>query len=243
LNVRWIIRFCLFIGLVGHGLVSLGVGPSYHLHFSLVEALPFGFSPGPFLRIHGCLELCLGVAVCIPQWAKVVLPLFMSYVVVVALVATNFYFTRVGNVFGVAEVFRRMPWFVMGWYLLKPPEDRFFPYLRIGLAFAFLSHGLASVGLFGLNGMHIEIASVLFDDETARKVVTYSGFTDLIIGVSLITRLASTIASVIGAFWLIVVISMSYALAFSDGLFRTSFLVLAFLVAFNPKCHLPWRVS
>jgi hypothetical protein len=239
-GIRTLIRFGLWLGLMGHGLVSLGIGPGHEIHLRFVEALGWFSNPEGFLGIHGIVEICFAQLMLLPLIAAIAVRVFMIYVFGVALVAVNFYHFKVGSYLGLAEFLRRMPWFVMAWYLLKPSEPRFIPFLRIAVSLMFLSHGMASLGFMGLNGMHVEIAGTIFTGDWAARVVEFSGYTDIILGILLLFRINPAVVSKIAFGWISLVVMLSYALAFSDGLFRTAFLLCSGIVAFNKNAYLKW---
>jgi len=146
---------------------------------------------------------------------------------------------KTGATFGFAESFRRFAWIFYSVFLwvYYVRSKQIYSLLRYGIAFAFLAHGLASLGFFGLKGAHIELASQILPEEVANKMVFYSGYTDTTIGLLLMAGVWSRPLIVIGSLWLVVVVVLSFMVAFPDGIFRTGFLLSAIYVALDARCH------
>ena len=105
------------------------------------------------------------------------------------------------------------------------------------MAFSFLAHGTASLGLLGINEGHIELATQIIPEENVRDFVFYSGISDTIIGLFIITGLFSLWATRIAILWLVFVVYLSFSHAFPDGIFRLGFLLAAFYIAIDVRCH------
>ncbi len=238
-------RFVLFITFTGHGLVSLGFSQGYELHYRIFEAVNvFDLDVASFLRIQGSWDLVLAICILLGIFPKYILPAAAVYLVTVACCGWAYFVHKTGSLFGIAESFRRFPWifycvFLIIYYYRQVQNYKL---LRIGIAFAFLAHGLASLGLFGLKGAHIELASQIFSEEVARNIVLYSGFSDTFLGLWLLTGFYSRPAAIVGSVWLVVVVYLSLLLGFPEFLFRSGFLLSCIYVALDKRCHAPlWQ--
>ena len=109
--------------------------------------------------------------------------------------------------------------------------------LRVGLSFAFLAHGTASLGILGINEGHIELATEIVPENWVRDFVFYTGVSDTVIGLLLMLGIFSRIATYIGTFWLLLVVGLSFSFAIPDGLFRLGFLLSGLYVAIDLRCH------
>lgn len=150
-----------------------------------------------------------------------------------------YYYHKTGSLFGIAESFRRFAWifYAIFLWIYYNRHKSIYSLLRIGIGFAFLAHGLASMGFFGLRGGHIELARQVLSEETANKIVYYSGFSDTTMGILLVLGVLSRPAAIIGSFWLVFVVYLSALLAFPDAIFRTGFLLSCIYVALDKRCH------
>ncbi|MCW5907718.1 MAG: hypothetical protein KIS94_07665 [Chitinophagales bacterium] len=233
-------RVVLFFTFTGHGLVSLGFSPGYELHYRIFESVNFfHLPPERFLQIQGTVDLLFAVLILSGIAGRYVLAIVFFYLLTVATAGWIFFMKKTGATFGFAESFRRFAWIfytVFLWLFYKNGK-KYYPLLRYGIAFAFLAHGLASLGFFGLKGAHIELASQVLSEETANKMVFYSGYTDTTLGLLLIFGFFSRPLIAIGSLWLIVVVCLSFMVAFPDGIFRMGFLLSAVYVAVDERCH------
>ncbi|HXH18405.1 MAG TPA: DoxX family membrane protein [Chitinophagales bacterium] len=238
-------RGILFLTFLGHGLVSLGFSPGYELHYRIFESVNyFHLNPGAFLRVLGFWDIFLAVSIVSGLAPRVFLSAAIIYLCSVAVAGYLFFYHKTGSLFGIAESFRRFAWIfyaIFLWIYFFFSEKRY-SLLRVGIGFAFLAHGLASLGFFGLKGGHIELASQLFSEETANKIIYYSGFSDTVLGLLMVSGILSRPAAIIGSFWLVVVVYLSALLAFPDAIFRSGFLLSCVYVALDKRCHtLLWR--
>lgn len=233
-------RCVLFVAFFGHALVSLGFSPSYNLHYGIADAINITpFSTKTFVTFFGCFDLLMAMFIISKQYPKIVLRIALAYLVLVGIAAICFFKVKTESAFGIAEFMRRMPWMFFTIYLLieaSTQQTKAF-IIRYGVSFAFLAHGLASMGFLGLKGGHIELATQIVSKQQADVFVFYSGITDSIIGISLFTGLFSRFIAPIGACWILVIVILSYMNSIPDGIFRTGFLLAAFYVAIEPKCH------
>jgi len=239
-NVTLYFRGILFLTFLGHGLVSLGFSPGYELHYRIFESVNFfHLPPDTFLKFLGVWDILLAVGIASGLFPRVFLSAAIVYLCSVATAGFLYYHAKTGSIFGFAESFRRFAWIfyaIFLWIYFFFSEKRY-SLLRVGIGFAFLAHGLASLGFFGLKGGHIELASQLFSEETANKIIYYSGFTDTTLGLMMLTGILSRPATILGSFWLIVVVYLSALLAFPDAIFRSGFLFSCVYVALDKKCH------
>jgi len=112
-----------------------------------------------------------------------------------------------------------------------------FNLLRLGLAFAFLSHGLASLGIWGLNAGHIELANNVVKAQDVRIFILGSGLVDTTIGIFLMLGIYSQSITKVATFWILFVVILSFMTGFPDGVFRSGFLISAIYIALDKKCH------
>jgi len=239
-NASFIFRFILFLTFLGHALVSFGYSPTYQLHQSLVEAVNFtGISTEMILNIQATFDVVVAVLILFNLIPSVVTIVMILHLIAVGIAAWLFYYEQSGNVFGLAESFRRLPWIFFALFVLFYSlwHQRRYIFLRVGVAFAFLAHGIASLGFFGLKGGHVELATRVVSEATANQFVFYSGFTDTILGLMLITGWLSRPAAVVGSVWLVLIVGLSAMTAFPDAMFRTGFLLAAIYVALDQQTH------
>lgn len=233
-------RFVLFLAFTGHGLVSLGFSPSYGLHFNILSAVNFtGIPTEKILIYQGIFDLLLAVCVLTGFYLRALLPLILIYLVSVGIAAIFFFHRQTDSVFGIAEFMRRMAWMFFTIYLLfditKGIKRQYL--IRHGISFAFLAHGLASLGFFGLKGGHVELATKIISEEQAQQFVFYSGISDSIIGLSLLSGFFSRYVAPVSAIWIFFIVVLSYITSFPDGIFRTGFLLGAIFITLERKCH------
>lgn len=233
-------RGILFLTFLGHGLVSLGFSPGYELHYRIFESVNyFHWNPEMFLKFQGTWDILLAFVILAGFAPRVILSAALLYLSTVAVIGYLFYHHKTGSLFGFAESFRRFAWifYVIFLWLYFTYGKKRYQLLRIGIGFAFLAHGLASIGFFGLKGGHIELASQVLSEELANKIVYYSGFSDTTLGILMISGILSRPAAIIGSFWLIFVVYLSALVAFPDAIFRSGFLLSCVYVAMDRRCH------
>ncbi len=239
-NTTLYFRGILFVTFLGHGLVSLGFSPGYELHYRIFESVNhFQWSAEKFLMILGSCDIFLATVILLGFFPRIFLSLAILYLSAVAVAGYLYYNAKTGSIFGFAESFRRFAWIfyaIFLWLYFYFSQKRY-SLLRIGIAFAFLAHGLASLGFFGLKGAHIELASQVLSEEMANKIIYYSGFTDTSLGLLMLTGILSRPAAIIGSCWLVVVVYLSALLAFPDAIFRSGFLFSCVYVALDKRCH------
>ena len=107
----------------------------------------------------------------------------------------------------------------------------------MSLSFAFLAHGLASLGFLGLNQGHIDLAMRIISEENARLFITYSGITDTIIGIMLLQGLFTRYVAIIGTIWILFIIYLSVLTAIPDAIFRLGFLFTSIYIILDTRCH------
>lgn len=238
-------RCVLFLTFMGHALSSLGLSIGYELHHRIFESVNyFHWNPETCLTVLGWWDIFLAVGILSGKYPRVILSMALVYLGTVAVVGYLYYHFRTDSVFGFAESFRRFAWIfyaVFLWIFFTYGKKRF-SLLRIGIGFAFLAHGLASMGFFGLKGAHIELASQLFSQEVANNIVFYSGFSDTILGALILSGVFSRPSAIIGSVWLIVVVYLSFLVGIPEGIFRCGFLFSCVYVAMDSRCHTPlWK--
>ena len=177
-NTVVVFRFILFLTFLGHGLVSLGYSPSSAFHFKLVDSINFtGLTTDLILQLQGGFDIVLAILFLAGRWLRAVSVIAIFYLAVVGVVAGNFFRLQTGGMFGLAEILRRLPWILFALFIFVHSHTGrkiiFLP--RVGISFAFLAHGIASLGFFGLNAGHIELATNIISEEQAGTFVYYSG--------------------------------------------------------------------
>jgi uncharacterized membrane protein YphA (DoxX/SURF4 family) len=238
-------RGILFLTFLGHGLVSLGYSTGYELHYRIFESVNFfHFNTAKCLTIIGWGDVFLAVSILSGLIPRVILSLALVYLSSVAVAGYLFYHHTTGSLFGIAESFRRFAWifYAIFLWIYASYQKKYFSLLRMGIGFAFLAHGLASIGFFGLKGAHIELASQVLSEEVANNVIFYSGFSDTLLGLLMLNGIVSRPAAAIGSVWLVVVVYLSYLAGFPDAVFRSGFLFSCIYVALDARCHtLIWK--
>ncbi|MBK7149865.1 MAG: DoxX family membrane protein [Bacteroidetes bacterium] len=239
-NTVLFFRIILALTFSGHGLVSLGFSPGYELHYRIFSAVNyFDFPAELALKALGVFDLSMALCCLFGIALRYSLALAIFYLLMVAGAGWVFFNHKTGLVFGFAESFRRFAWifYALFLWIYTFRGKKYYTLLRMGIAFAFLAHGLASLGLFGLKGGHIELASQILSEDVANKMVFYSGYTDTLLGSLLLIGFFSRQAATIGALWLVVVVVLSFMIAVPDGIFRTGFLLSCVYVAVDSRCH------
>jgi uncharacterized membrane protein YphA (DoxX/SURF4 family) len=239
-NAILFFRVVLFLTFLGHGLASLGYSGGYELHYRILESVNiFHLNTEKCLFILGCWDVFLAIFILSGFFQGIILTLAILYLLSVAFVGYLFYHDTTGSLFGFAESFRRFAWIFYAVFLWINYyfHNQKFSLLRIGIGFAFLAHGLASLGFFGLKGAHIELASQVLSENAANNIIYYSGFSDTILGMLMISGFLSRFAAIIGSLWLIVVVYLSYLVGIPEAIFRSGFLLSSIYVAVDSRCH------
>lgn len=239
LFVRIIIFFCF----LGHGLVSLNISPGYNLHENIVKSvIPESMDAHTVVVLAGVFDFLMSLLILFNVKLVLVLPVSIGYLLAVGSAGGIFFMEKSGGFFGIAEFFRRVPWIfnlLFLWMALAKGKKIYY-LIRIGISFAFIAHGLASVGFLGLNGGHVELATNILSEEAATKFVYYSGFSDLVLGILLLSGIVSRPASIIGLPWLVFIVFLSFLTGLPEGIFRTGFLLTCLYVALDKRCH-TWK--
>ena len=242
-NEQFFIRTVLFLAFVGHGLVSLHVSDGYKLHYNIFAAVNiFNLDVSQTLIVFGIFDILIALSFLLNFQLKYLAPLAIIYLLAVGISGGLFYMKQNNQLFGLAELFRRIPWIFCALFLwiIIVKKNKHHYILRIGIAFAFIAHGFASLGFLGLSGGHIELASKILTEEAAKKFVYYSGILDSILGLMLISGFLSQLAAIIGAIWLAFVVVLSLQVGLPEGIFRSGFFLTCFFVALDKRCHF-WR--
>lgn len=184
------------------------------------------------------IDLGLATVVLLGFKQRITIPIAIVYLLSVAGVVWYYYFQQSGSIFGFAEIMRRLPWVLFLWFVYSHKNNKYrFSILRIGLSFAFLAHGTASLGILGINEGHIELATKIVPENWVRDFVFYTGVSDTIIGILLMLGVYSKATTYIGTFWLLIVVGISFNFAIPDGLFRLGFLFSGLYISIDPRCH------
>jgi hypothetical protein len=176
----FIFRFILSLAFLGHGLVSLNLSPSYNLHYNLIDVVNItSFSTKSLITFQAFFDISISIFLFFFNRSKYFFYIILFYLFLVCVSAMIFYYEQTNYVFGFAECFRRLPWIFISIFLIYEllGIKKYF-LIRIALSFAFLSHGLASLGFLGLNQGHIDLAMQIVSKENARLFVTYTGFSN-----------------------------------------------------------------
>ena len=237
----FILRFILSLAFLGHGLVSLNLSPSYNLHYNLIDAVNItSFSTQSLITFQAFFDITISVFLFLFNRSKYIFYIILIYLFLVCLSAMIFYYEQTNYIFGFAECLRRLPWVFISIFLIYEllGIKKYF-LIRIALSFAFLSHGFASLGFLGLNQGHIDLAMQIVSKENARLFVTYTGFSDIVIGLFLLLGILTRYFACIGALWIIFIIYLSFLNAFPDAIFRFGFFILAIYVIIDKRCYTP----
>jgi uncharacterized membrane protein YphA (DoxX/SURF4 family) len=237
------VRLILFIAFLGHSLVSFHVSEGYNLHYNIFSSVNFfNLNVGNSLLVLGTFDAIVAVLYLLNIGLRFVAPIAIVYLLAVGVSGWIYFVKQTGHAIGIAELFRRVPWVFSIFFLwiLNLKSQKHFYLLRIGIAFAFIAHGLASLGFFGLKGGHVELASKILTEEAASRFVYYSGISDTILGLMLIGGLLSRWAAIIGTLWLAFIVFLSLQVGLPEGLFRTGFFLMCLYVALDMRCH-TWK--
>ncbi|MES2138291.1 MAG: DoxX family membrane protein [Bacteroidota bacterium] len=239
-NTYLFFRIILFLAFTGHALVNLGLSSGIELHIKIIHELHFldSFDPRTITKFLAVLDLLFAISIVIRP-NKTILIAGMIYLLLVGCAVWVLFFNKTDSPFGIAENMRRFPWIFYSLYLYYYLKQKVHKYhlLRIGISFAFLAHGTASLGIMGLSGGHVELAAQIIPAEHVKDFVFYSGFFDTIIGLLLITGLGSRLAAFIGIPWLIFIVILSFMIGIPEGIFRSGFLFSLVYVALDRRCH------
>lgn len=234
-----LLRLILCLVFFGHGLVSLNLSPSYILHYNLIDAVNFTcFSTQSLIIFHGFFDITISVFLFLFDKSKYLLYTILIYLFCVCISAMVFYYQQTNYIFGFAECLRRLPWILITVFLIFEllGIKKYF-LIRIALSFAFLSHGFASLGFLGLNQGHIDLAMQIISKENARLFVTYTGYSDIIIGLFILQGTLTRYFAFVGALWIIFILYLSFLNAFPDAIFRFGFLILSIYVIIDKRCY------
>jgi uncharacterized membrane protein YphA (DoxX/SURF4 family) len=244
-DTNLLVRIILSLAFLGHGLVSLGLSPSYSLHCNLVDGINFtNISTHKIVEFQGWFDILISLLLIIRFKLKIILYIILIYLSIVCISALILYWNTTGYVFGISECLRRFPWIFFSLYLLLDlKEIKKYHFIRIGLSFAFISHGFASLGFLGLNQGHIDLAIKVVSEENARFFVYCSGITDSIIGFMLLQGMYTRYVSIIGVIWISFIVYLSYLSAIPDAIFRTAFLIAAIYVFLDNRTYYPKLIN
>ncbi|MBT5859103.1 MAG: DoxX family membrane protein [Flavobacteriales bacterium] len=146
--------------------------------------------------------------------------------------------------FGIAECLRRFPWIFFSLYLLLDLKGiKKYHFIRVGLSFAFIAHGFASLGFLGLNQGHIDLAIKVVPIENARNFVYCTGITDSIIGLMLLQGVFTRYFAAISIIWISFIVYLSYLSAIPDAIFRSAFLIAAIYVFIDKRTYFPKLIN
>ena len=239
------IRIILFLVFLGHGFVSLGYSSSVTLHYNMIDVINFSsIDTALIVKIQGYLDILISLLILFNYKIKNLLYLVFTYLICISISSMLYYWSSTGSVFGIAELFRRLPWIFLVLFLFTSnSEQPKYHYIRIGLSFAFISHGLASLGFLGLNQGHIDLAMNIISPEQARVFITYTGITDTIIGLMLLQSIYTKQVTILAMFWITFIVYLSYLNAWPDAIFRTGFLLMAIYVYLDERTYLPKLIA
>lgn len=235
------IRTVLFLVFFGHGLVSLGFSPSQALHFKLIESINFSLYPSRyFLLCFGWLDIIVSFLFIFKSTHKFAAKIGLVYLILVCMAVINFYNIKTGSYLGIAEILRRFSWISLILFLiLKNDGGEKFYLIRISSASAFIAHGFASLGFFGFNQAHIEIASQIIPDVYVNDFIFYSGFSDLLIGFILLIGFKKKLFALIGSCWIFMIVILSSIISIPDGIFRLGFLLVCIYNYIDDRTNYP----
>lgn len=240
-NTNIYIRIILSLAFLGHGLVSLNLSDSYTLHYNLVQSINFtDFSTHKIVEFQGYFDIVVSILLILNFKIRAVLTCIICYLFLVCISALSLYWNITDSIFGIAECFRRLPWILLSIYLLLDIDGiKKYNLIRIALSFAFISHGLASLGFLGLNQGHIDLAIQIVSSDNARNFVYFSGITDTIIGIMLLQGIYTKNVAFIGMIWILFIVYISFLSALPDGIFRSGFLLMAIYVFLDKRTYYP----
>ncbi|MBC7412751.1 MAG: DoxX family membrane protein [Bacteroidia bacterium] len=232
-------RVLLSLVFLGHGLVSLGYSSSIRLHTGILEGVNYThYSTEQLLTYFGVFDLVMALLILL-TFNRWILFTALTYLIFVSIAAFRFYQLKTAQTFGLSETMRRMPWMFFCLFLIfnKIKNKTYFQLIRIGLALAFLSHGLASLGIWGLNAGHVELAKIVLKNTEVSAFILTSGCIDTTVGICLLIGLFNKWLSYFAIVWIAVVVTISFIASFPDGLFRLGFWLGAFYFLIDERCH------
>ena len=240
-NSNFYLRIVLFLAFLGHGLVSLNFSPSYILHYSIIDSINFlDISTHILLKVHACFDIILAFLIIFNFRSNIFLYSIITYLILIGFSSLVFYWNTTGSIFGISEFIRRMPWIFFVLFVISDNNQKpKYNYIRIGLSFAFIAHGLASLGFMGLNQGHIELALKIMSAEEARNFVIYSGVSDTILGIMMLQSIFTKKVALISVIWISFIVYLSCLNAWPDAIFRTGFLLTAFYIYFDERTFTP----
>ncbi len=234
------LRIILALTFLGHGLVNLGLSPMYAFHTQMVGwanqilttiGAPFHLPIPQFLTGLGWAEVIVTLLLLVLQGRALLtlLIILMGYLLTVGMLAWYGYGASGYHWLGIAEILRRMPWFLTALTLaLWIRTQQLRPHLvRYALACAFLAHGLSSLGFLGFRKGHIDLALNLIPEEYVLDFVWATGISDTIIGTLLVTGILPALALLLGTLWITAVVAVSFLSSVPEGIFRLGFLMIA----------------
>ena len=244
-NSNFYIRFVLFLTFLGHGFVSLGFSPSYSLHYNLLEGINFSdIETAQLLKAQAFLDIIIAFLLLLNFKIRFLINFILTYLTLICITALVFYWRQTGSIFGIAECLRRFPWILFSLFIISDLKEKpKYHYIRIGLSFAFIAHGFASLGFLGLNQAHIDLATNIISSENARQFITYTGITDTVIGLMLLQSIYTRWLSLVGIIWISFIVYLSYLTALPDAIFRTGFLIAAVYVFFDNRTYSPKLIT
>jgi uncharacterized membrane protein YphA (DoxX/SURF4 family) len=244
-HTNFYLRLVLAFSFLGHGLVSLGLSPSYSLHYNLLDGINFmDIETVQLLKVQAYLDITIAIALLCNLKIRWLIHFILAYLVFICVAALVFYWNQTGSIFGISECLRRFPWIFFSLFIIsdlnKMPKYHF---IRIGLSFAFIAHGFASLGFLGLNQAHIDLANNIVSSENARIFITYTGITDTMIGVMLLQSIFTKFITFVGIIWISFIVYLSYLTAVPDAIFRMGFLLSAIYVYLDRRTYLPKLIN
>jgi len=244
-NTNFYVRLILSLAFFGHGLVSLDLSPSYTLHYNLVQSINFTNIPADtIVEFQGWFDILISLLLIVRFKLKILLYVVLLYLSLVCISSLALYWSVTDSIFGIAECLRRLPWMFLSLYLLFELKGvRKYHFIRIALSFAFLAHGLASLGFLGLNQGHIDLAIKVVSADNARFFVSCSGITDAVIGLMLLQGVFTKHVVFIGMLWIAFIVYLSYLSAWPDAIFRTGFLLTAFYIYLDERTYTPKLIN
>jgi uncharacterized membrane protein YphA (DoxX/SURF4 family) len=244
-NTNFYVRLILSLAFFGHGLVSLNLSDSYILHYNLIQAINFtSISSQKLVEFQGYFDILVSIFLIINFKIKILLYFIFFYLCLVCISALILYWNITDSIFGIAECLRRMPWIFLSLFLFFEIKGvKKYHFIRMALSFAFLAHGLASLGFLGLNQGHIELALKIVSPDNARFFVSFSGVTDTIIGIMLLQGIFTRYVVLIGMIWIIFIVFISFLSAWPDGIFRTGLLLTAIYIYLDNRTYSPKLIN
>jgi uncharacterized membrane protein YphA (DoxX/SURF4 family) len=244
-NSNFYVRLILAFVFLGHGLVSLGLSPSITLHVDLMKSMNFtDIATSQLILVQAYFDIIISILLLINFKMRFIIKIVLAYLILVCVSALVFYWNKTGSVFGIAECFRRFPWILFAMFIISDiNKDAKYHYIRIGLAFAFIAHGFASLGFLGLNQGHIDLATNIISSENARIFITYAGISDTIIGIMLLQSVFTKWVSLIGIIWISFIVYLSFLTALPDAVFRVGFLLAAIYVFIDNRTYSPKLIN